>query len=260
MAEKEFREQELTAAEANAIAVLALVEGARTSLWKNRTQKKMLDRVMDSMRVSLASGESMDQAITAVLGGTVDGVQTTGVTASARRDMDALISTSIAAVATQARLLTFQKNSDYIKWAQQISVLDNRTSDVCIAYSGQVWDITTLLPVAPSFLPFRGGPPRHFNCRSTLIPILKSWQEIGIPAAALTKEQKKLLNGKLPEEISFDQWLRKKSKAQQDRVLGPARAQLWRSGTITLTQLVDMRGNPLNLDQLAKKIKNRRNR
>jgi SPP1 gp7 family putative phage head morphogenesis protein len=260
MAEKEFRGQELTPAEATAITIAALIEGARTTHWKNRTQKKMLDKVMDAMRSSLANGESINQAITGVLGGTVDGVPTTGVMGTAKRDMDALINTSIAAVATQARLLTYQKNSEYIKWIQQISVLDNKTSDICIAYSGQIWDTRTLLPVAPSTLPFRNGPPRHWNCRSTLIPIIKSWQELGIPAAALTKKQKLQLDGKPPKEISFDQWLRKKPKSFQDKVLGPTRAQLWRSGTITLTQLVDMRGNPLNLDQLAKKIKNRRKR
>jgi hypothetical protein len=155
MAEKEFRGQELTPAEATAITIAALIEGARTTHWKNRTQKKMLDKVMDAMRSSLANGESINQAITGVLGGTVDGVPTTGVMGTAKRDMDALINTSIAAVATQARLLTYQKNSEYIKWIQQISVLDNKTSDICIAYSGQIWDTRTLLPVAPSTLPFR---------------------------------------------------------------------------------------------------------
>jgi hypothetical protein len=83
---------------------------------------------------------------------------------------------------------------------------------------------------------------------------------MGVPATALSARQKKKLDGKLPAEISFDQWLRGKTKSFQDKLLGPARARLWRSGTITLTQLVDMRGNPLTLEQLQKKIKNRRTR
>jgi hypothetical protein len=252
--------QELTSAEATALAIQTLIEGARTSLWKNRIQKALLDRVMDAMRDSLAKGENVSQAITAAFGGTIEGVPTTGVMRSTKRETDLLINTAVAAVATQSRLLTFQKNANAIKWVQQVSILDNKTSKICMAYSGQVWDLQTLLPVAGSTLPFRGGPPRHYNCRSTLIPILKRWQDMGVPATALSARQKKKLDGKLPAEISFDQWLRGKTKSFQDKLLGPARARLWRSGTITLTQLVDMRGNPLTLEQLQKKIKNRRTR
>lgn len=251
-----FAGKELTAQEASTITIAALIEGARTTHWKNRIQKKLLDRVMDSMRVSLVSGESIDQAITAVVGGTIG----TGLVESSKKLTASLINTAVLAVANQSRLLTFQKNADIVKWVQQVSILDNKTSDICVAYSGQAWDLNTLLPVPPAFLPFKGGPPRHFNCRSTLIPILRSWEELGIAAASLTEAQKKALDGKLPKEISFDQWLRKKTSSFQDKLLGPARARLWRNGTITLTQLVDMRGNPLTLEQLDKKIKSRRKR
>lgn len=260
MAVPEFQERELTQAEANTIAIVALIEGARTSTWRQRIQKRLLNRIMDRMRDTLVSGDGINQAIMAVLGGTVDGVPITGALETTRRETSSLVNTAVLAVANQARLATFQKNSDAIKWLQQVSILDNRTSDICVAYSGQVWEVESLVPVPPSFLPFRGGPPRHFNCRSTLIPILKSWQELGIAATALTSKQKELLNGKLPKSISFDQWLKGKSNSFQDKLLGPTRARLWRNGTITLTQLVDMRGNPLTLEQLEKKIKNRRTR
>lgn len=255
-----FEEAELSAAEANAIAVAALIEGARTNTWKTRLTKGLLDKLMDRVRASIASDENISQAITAVLGGTIDGVPTTGVVDQARRQANGLINTAILATANQARLLTFQKNANFIKWIQQVSILDNRTSNICIAYSGQVWDVETLLPIGGSTLPFRGGPPRHFNCRSMLIPILRSAAELGPLAAGLTREQKKLLDGKVPEAITFDQWLTNKPRSFQDKLLGPTRARLWRNGSITLTQLVDMRGNPLTLEQLEKKIQNRRGR
>ena len=256
--EIKFGEVELSAEQAAALAIATLIEGASPSTWTSRTGKKLLERLMDNLRVSLARGDDLGEAITAVFGGVSNGVPTTGITNQAKREAASLTSTAIAAVANAARLQTFQQNADVIKGIQQVSILDNRTSKICIAYSGQSWDIETLEPIFGSTLRFNGGPPRHFNCRSTLVPILRSWEALGL--TGLTDRDKKRLSGQPPGDITLDQWLRGKSKSQQDKLLGPARARLWRSGAITLTQLVDMRGNPLNLEQLAKKIQRRRRR
>lgn len=63
------------------------------------------------------------------------------------------------------------------------------------------------------------------------------------------------MNGQVPADISFGGWLAKKPKTFQDKLLCPARARLWRSGKITLVQLVDMRGNPMTLAQLEERLK-----
>lgn len=240
------------------IALAALIEGATLGHWRTRLANELLNKVMDRLRFSLANGDDLNAAITAALGGTVDGVPTTSAIEATRRHTHSIVSTAIAGAVTQARLAALQANTDIVKGIQQVSVLDNRTSDICIAYSGQSWDIETLEPIFGSTLPFNGGPPRHFNCRSTIVPILRSWEELGALGAALPEKLKKRLDGKPPGDITFDQWLRGKSKSFQIKLLGPSRARLWRSGDITLTQLVDMRGNPLTLEQLEAKIKKRR--
>lgn len=250
--------KELSPEVAAGIAVAALIEGASLSDWRRRLATEMLNRVMDRLRVSVANGDSLAQGITAVFGGTVDGVPTIGAIEATRRHTHSIVSTAIATVASNARLAAFQANADIVKGFQQVSILDNRTSNTCIAYNGQSWDSQTLEPVFGSTLPFNGGPPRHFNCRSTLVPILYGWQELGAFGAALPRRLKKRLDGKPPGDISFDQWLRKKSSSFQNKLLGPTRARLWRNGDITLTQLVDMRGRPLTLEQLEAKIKKRR--
>jgi len=56
--------------------------------------------------------------------------------------------------------------------------------------------------------------------------------------------------------ITFGDWLKKKPKSIRDNLLGLARARLWCDGKITLTQLVDMRGNSMTLNQLEERIKN----
>lgn len=242
------------------IALAALIEGATLGHWRTRLANEILNRVMDRLRFSLVNGDDLGQAITAAFGGTVNGVPTISAIEASRRHTHSIVSTAIAAATNQARLAALQANSDIVKGIQQVSILDNRTSQTCLAYSGQAWDIETLEPILGSTLPFNNGPPRHFNCRSTLVPILYGWKELGAFGAALPDRIKKRLDGKAPGDITFDQWLRGKSKSFQDKLLGPSRARLWRSGDITLTQLVDMRGNPLTLEQLQKKIKRRRRR
>ncbi|MDD5723606.1 MAG: hypothetical protein PHY29_07710 [Syntrophales bacterium] len=45
-------------------------------------------------------------------------------------------------------------------------------------------------------------------------------------------------------------FLNRHSKEYQDNLLGPGRAELWRSGKITLSDLVSQQGRPLSLSQL----------
>ena len=202
------------------------------------------------------NGESLTQAITRVTGGTIDGVTVPGIMKTTKAKAGALVSTSMSAVTNEAALKSFQANNDVIKAVTQLSTLDNRTSDICIAYSGQTWDINTLQPLSQfgSTLPYNGGPPRHFNCRSRLRPVTKSFKELGLDRAEVPPGTRASMDGQVPADITFDQFLKSKSQTFQDDLLGPARARLWRNGDINLTQLVDMRGNPMSLTQLEAKV------
>jgi len=251
----ELKEEEISDALAAAIAATTLIQGAQPSQWWNREARRVLDSFMDQMRESVANEETLAQAVTRIKGGTVNGVTMTGLIQRAQRQSDLVTSTVLQAIVNMSRLQTFQANSDVVKAIQQISTLDNRTSDICIAYSDQTWDIETLMPLPPSTLPFNGGPPRHFNCRSTLVPVLRSWEELGMDLAEVPEGTRASMDGQVPGSTTFASWLSGKSQSFQDQVLGPARARLWREGKITLTQLVDMRGNPLTLEQLEERIK-----
>lgn len=244
----EFNTDALPAEVTNALATGVAVGGATILTWTRRQSKDLQDRVMDEVRKSLEAGESTAEATTRIVGGKVGGVVVPGIMQTTRRQAETLVRTSIAEVVNAAALQSFQ-DMDIVKQVQQISTLDSRTSDICIAYSGLVWDANTLEPVDHT-LPFNGGPPRHFNCRSRLVPVLMSFAELGIDATELPITTRASMDGQVPGDITFDKFLKGKSKTFQNELLGPGRARLWRSGKITLTQLVDFRGNPLTLDQL----------
>ena len=61
------------------------------------------------------------------------------------------------------------------------------------------------------------------------------------------------MDGSVAQDLTFDQFLKNKPPAFADEMLGKGRADLWRSGKITLSQLLDQRGNPLTLTQLENK-------
>ena len=171
----------------------------------------------------------------------------------------ALVSTGITAVSNKARMESFASNKDVLKGYQQVSTFDSRTSDICIAYAGMAWDFEGNPLNEQTTLPFNGGPPRHFNCRSTLVPVTKSFEELGLGTQKKIPEGTRAsMDGQIPADTTFPQWLRTKPKSFQDKLLGPARAKLWRGNKITLNQLVDMRGNPLTVEQLRELARKKR--
>jgi len=232
----------LDPAQTRAAVAETLVEGTAPSRWWRRQSQSFRRGVMDKVREGMQRGFTNSQ-IARDLRDTVY--------PRARNQANALAATSIDAVSNKARVNTFRKNDDVIKGYQQVSTLDSRTSDVCISYSGMAWTLDGE-PIDGA-LPFNGGPPRHFNCRSTLVPVLKSFEELGFDEPDFPPMTRASIDGQVPGDITFDKFLRGKSKAFQDETLGPARAQLWRDDRITLRELVDMRGNPLTVNELMEK-------
>lgn len=181
------------------------------------------------------------------------GVQT-GILETSRRNVATLVQTSVQTVANVARLESFAQNADVVKAVKQLSTLDGHTTDICIAYSGGQWGLDGK-PVGETILPFNGGPPRHWNCRSVLIPVTKTFRELGIRAPEPAQSLRASSEGPIAATTTFDDFLTRKGVAYQDKMLGPGRAQLWRDKKITLQQLLDLQGNPLTLAELEAKYK-----
>ncbi len=226
-----------------------LIEGAPSSEWWGRQAGDMSFRFAQQVRMGIANGETNAQIISRIIGNS----KQSGIMEASKAQAEALVRTSIMSAATAARMEVFQANSDIIKGVQQISTLDSRTTDVCIAYDHQSWDLNGK-PINGTKLPFDDGPPRHWNCRSTLIPITKSWEELGIPGLGeFDGGTRASLDGQVADSLTFADWFASRTEAQQNEILGPGKAALYRAGKISLTQLLDAKGNPLTLEQLQSK-------
>lgn len=146
---------------------------------------------------------------------------------------------------------------------------------ICIAYSGKRWRLPDYEPIGHR-LPYNNGCPRHWNCRSTIVPGLPAFAQLGDPMGkkdsaraeklfrsrlrdqgmddqtikrAMMRAQASM-DGYVPEDLDYSSWLKTKSEEFQKKVLGPARWQMWKDGKITLTELVSGEGDPLTIDQL----------
>ena len=100
-------------------------------------------------------------------------------------------------------------------------------------------------------MPWLGWGAAHWNCRRVIIPIVKSWKELGLPGLEeMSPAKRRPVDGKVADTISMDTWLNRKSAAAQDKILGKGKAKLWRDGDIALPDLVDQWGRPKSLKDL----------
>ncbi|WP_162828309.1 phage minor head protein [Escherichia coli] len=246
----------LTAEQIASVASEALIEGAPSAEWWSRQGGDTLSRFKDTVRQGILAGDTNAEIVQRIVGATKrDGTVVTGFMDTTRRNADALVRTSVQAVANKTRIDTLQANKRVVKALIQVSTLDSRTTTICAARSGLQWDIETLEPIGHS-VPFRSGPPYHIGCRSTISPVTRSFRELGIDIDEVPRTTRASLDGEVPADLSFDQFLKNKGEAFQNDLLGKGKADLWRKGNITLTQLLDMTGQPLTLTQLREKYTN----
>jgi|GEM_PF-2188427 len=228
----------------------SLIEGAPSSAWWAKQSEDLQFKFAAQVRQGIAQGETVMQIVRRVAGSKRLG--TAGIMDVSRRNAFALVHTSVQQVANDARLAVFQANADILKGVRQVSTLDGRTSPICIAYSGGQWDLEGK-PINGTKLPFAGGTPRHFNCRSVLVPITKSYRELGLDIDEVPPSTRASDLGQIPADTTFAEFLKRHDAAYADNLLGPGRAKLWREGKITLNQLLDGSGRELTLKKLRGK-------
>ena len=221
----------------------AQLEGATVKAWNNglnADQKKRLER---ELKIGVSLGETtpmLAQRIAHVL-------------EKNKRDATAIALTGAGAIVSEIRQAFFEANADVIKCYKYQATLDTRTSELCRAYDGLTWD-KDYKPIGHNF-PFRK--PRvntHFNCRSTIIPVTKSWDELGAEgmdeASGRTRSS---MNGYVPQDMTFNDWLKTQSPETIEKTLGKGRAELFMQGKITMRDLITQQGRSVNLEDLAKK-------
>lgn len=221
-----------------AIASRASFAGLTLNQWFETLSNATQRGVMTAVNRGMVEGETTEQIIKRIRG-TKALAYTDSVFETTRRQAETLARTVVNHVSNQSRMEFFKENDDLIKGLQWTATLDSRTSVVCAGLDGKIFPIDK----GPR-------PPAHPNCRSTMTPVLKDWEGLGLNDPGAGKRAS--INGQVPASTTFGEWLKKQPIDVQDEVLGVSKAKLFRDGGVDISRFTDVNLKPLTLEQLRK--------
>lgn len=213
-------------------------QGAIMKEWAERLEQDAFRRLRDAVRMGFTEGETIDQMVRRVRGTKARQFKD-GILDLNRRNAEAVVRTAVNHTASAARETLFDANADIIKGVRWVSTLDGRTTPICISRDGKVFPIGE----GPR-------PPAHWNCRSATVPITKSWKEIGIGLEDAPPGTRASMNGQVPADVTYGEWLRKQPRDFVEEVLGKTKARLFLDGNLTVDRFVHANGRPLTLAEL----------
>lgn len=137
-----------------------------------------------------------------------------------RAQSEALTITAITSVTAQADHAVYEANAGALLGWQYVAVLDTRTSEICRHRDGHIYKINQRDML----------PPAHYRCRSTTVPIFKSYSQMGeLEGVAqvrrqnlkkLSKAQIAFYDGQTPLRETYDEWLKRQPVDVQLKHLG----------------------------------------
>jgi hypothetical protein len=199
----------------SAFPVLPDVMGQPFKVWFNKFSEDLDIKIVGAIKVELATGQLQlrPDFLLDFFGRTMAG-------------LDALIRTYTNRIQNFAIREAALAGIPEFQWVQ-ISILDARTTQLCRDYAQLVWN-KDFSPVDHE-RPFLDGAPRHWNCRSLIVPLL-------------------------PEddmrELTFDEWLSELRQGEADRLFGKVQHRLYKRKTLSLGDLVRQANRPLQVSEL----------
>lgn len=184
--------------------------------WLSDAEAGAAKRVRDTLRQGFVEGRSVTALVREIRGTRANGYRD-GVLEISRRGAEAMVRTALTHTAAVSARETYEAMG--VEEATFLAVLDSRTTLTCANLNGQTFNLERF-----------PWPPRHINCRSTSMPVVK-----GMP---------------MVEAPSYADWLKRQNDEVQKDILGVRKAQLFRDGRLTLDRFTDNAGRVLTLEQL----------
>lgn len=216
--------------------------------WASNLESDRLKRITSAVSLGYLQGETVEMIIRRVRG-TKAADYKDGALQVSRANAASIIKTAVSHTAASAREKFAKNNSDIIDAKQWSSALDTKTSAPCRIRDRLAYSLKNK-PLGHK-VPYLQGPGRiHWNCRSGEILITKSWKELGFKKGELSGATRASMDGQLPAETSYGEWLQRQSAYRQTQVLGPVRYQLIKNGGMSYDSFYSDNGEWLTLEQL----------
>ena len=210
-----------------------LIDGATTKLWWEKLGQDTAFRFKSAIRQGIVQGETQAQLFKRV----------NEIAALAGRNSKALVHTSVMQTLNDATVAVLERNADLTPTTRHLATLDSSTCVTCGVRDGLEWDTLTHEPIGHD-LPYTVAP-LHFGCRCKMVGVTK--------IDKFAQGQRASMFGPVDRKVKFGDFLARQTQAFQEDVLGKGRAELFRSGKLTLKDLVSGNGSPLTLIQLEKR-------
>ena len=164
--------------------------------------------------------------------------------------------TAITETSSNISNATYKLNEDVIDGYQYVATLDSRTSLICSRLDGKVFRLDSKTGVRP---------PQHFNCRSTTVPIVKSYNDIKNTSSSriskrrlsrLNTSKRAAFNGQVPGKMNFEEFLRQQDLEFKLAVLGnKRRVDIFDLGKLKFTQFSTKNGQLISVSRLDELLK-----
>lgn len=235
-----------------AAAMARPFQGRLLAEWSRSIEADRMARIRDSVRMGFIENQTTSQIVQRVRGTRAKGYSD-GIIEIDRRNAESVVRTAISHTAGFTRDRFMESNEDLIKAESWVSTLDTRTTHLCRVRDGLKYTPGTHKPIGHK-VPWLSGPGRiHWACRSCSAPVTRSWKELGIDIEEMSPSDRSSMDGTVPAETSYSQWLARQSAARQDQILGPVRGKLLRQGGLTVDKFSNDRGQWLTLDELRER-------
>ena len=216
-------------------------QGQILSEFFSKLSQQKQTMINDAVRMGVIEGKTTNDIVKAIRG-SKELAYKDGMLAITRRNTEAVVLTAVGHFQNVAQESLYEANSDIIKGYRYTATLDTRTTELCASRDGNFYRIGQAKPAIPA----------HYRCRSRYVPVMKSFKELGLDVEEFNASTRASMDGQVPEKVTYQEWLSNQSAARQDKVLGKQKAELFRTGQLTLDKFVSPSGHVYTLDELSK--------
>jgi SPP1 gp7 family putative phage head morphogenesis protein len=216
------------------------IDGAVMGKWWSKQNAAAKFDFRRQIQLGLVNQENTGQMIRRIRGRSIGRGRFAGGVLSfesaATRKAAALVRTAINHVASRAHHAVYAANSDVTEKYEYVATLDSRTTAICASLDGKTYKYSEG-PI----------PPQHYNCRSTIVPVV-DWKGLGIEPPAVGERAS--IGGPVSARTNYSGWLRGQPASVQAEVLGAGKAKLFREGKIGLGDIVRSDNSIVTLKEL----------
>jgi SPP1 gp7 family putative phage head morphogenesis protein len=219
-----------------------VAKGVRTEKLELISGKKVTKSTIPQMFRLFANGISREVS-TSVTAGIISKTPTPDIVrlaealinTRAKAQADTLMRTSANHAGSVARSATYAANKGVVQAEKFVAILDSSTTITCASLDGQIF-------------PIGDGPhpALHWGCRSVRVPLVLQGVALNLPGGGRTAATVKPLDAR----TTYGGWLKQQPASVQDEVLGDKRAELFRSGKLSIGKFTDDTGKVYTLDRL----------